>query len=91
MGHPRKNADALSAGETERDFPTGPRSIFSMEQRTNHVVCARVRPESRKVYPVRQPGVLPGDDNDGRTDFENALDDVGAEYLVVSRMKAGRL
>ena len=35
---------------------------------------SRVRPKSRKVYPVRQPGVFPGDDNGGHANFGSALD-----------------
>jgi hypothetical protein len=31
------------------------------------------RPESRKVYPAKQPGVFPGDDNDGHANPESAL------------------
>jgi hypothetical protein len=38
------------------------------------------RPESRKVYPEKQPGVFSGDDNDGHINPESTLARTGRGY-----------
>ena len=43
---------------------------------------SEIRPESRKVYPAKQPGVFPGDDNDGHTNPESALVAVSVTFAV---------